>query len=126
MKKANRSRFVGSEFGVFGDGVHAIADLFGTTTRVSLKLKDKLITTTRVINSEIKQIRLKTLFEQNVCGDPSRNTKGPIHKFVEFARDRCMLREIGIASKKVTGRARDRKAKGIQRGVAPIYFGASA
>ena len=99
---------------------------FGITTRVNLKLKDKLITTTRVMNSETKQMRLKTFFEQTVCGNPSRNTKGPIPKFIKSARDRSMLREIRIASKQVTGSANHRKAKGVQRGVASIYFGASA
>ena len=66
------------------------------------------------------------MFEEIVCGNPSRNTKGPIPKFIEFARDWCMLREIRIAGEKVTGRARDRKANGIQRGVTSINLGASA
>jgi len=49
-----------------------------------------------------------------------------VPKFKEFARDRCMLRQVRVAGKKVASSANNRKSKGPQRGKASVNFGATS
>ena len=110
-------------FGVSRDGIHALKDLLGNTTRIATELKDKIIKATRAIDVEIKKMRNKSTPKQIMIGNPRGNTHRMVTKVKEFARHRCMPREGRVAGKQIAGSANDRKSKGPQRGKASIYFG---
>jgi hypothetical protein len=61
-----------------------------------------------------------------MVGNPRRNTHRMVPELKEFARDRCMLRQVRVAGKKVACGANNRKCKGPQRGKASVNFGASS
>ena len=112
--------------GILRDGVHAIEDLFGNAARIITELKHKVITIKRTVNAEIKKVRDKTLFEQIMISYPRGNTHRTMTKLIEFARHRCMLREVRIAGKQIACRANDRKSKRAKGGIASINLGASS
>jgi len=94
VKRANRRSIFQSNLGVSTNGVHAIEDLLGNTARIGTKLRNKIVTTKRRVNVEIQKVRDETLLKQSVFGNPSRDTECLLTQLVEFARDRCMLREM--------------------------------
>ena len=126
VKRANRRRILQGRLGVSTNGIHAIEDLLGGTARIDTKLSKKIVTTKRRVNVEIKKMRDEALLKQSVFGNPRGNTKSLFPYFVEFARDRCMLREMCIAGKQVASRSNNREAQGIKGSIAPINPRASA
>ena len=78
------------------------------------------------INVEIQKVRDETLLKQSVFSNPGRDTKCLLSKFIEFARDRCMLRKVRVAGKQIASRANDRESKGPKGSIGSINFGAAS
>jgi len=126
VKRANRRRIFDCFLSVPRDGVHAIEDLFGNAARITTELKQKVIAIKRTVNTEIKKMGDKTLFEQIMISNPRGNTHRTMAKLKEFARHRCMLREVRIAGKQIACRANDRKSKRAKGSKGSINLGATS